>query len=292
MTKSKPVIKQKKKIPSRVFSVGSGYTMSSVVEQSKIIRLSLISGDILEIEKRISKSMTDTKPKNVDPTPWVEKSLLSEVAKIVTHQEETMTAEERKNLIIHSGIKRKIYNVFTKDGQDWPLFTESACMYCCHKFSTTPVGIPTDYVNDRFICYGNFCSYNCAKKYLCPNKNDEDDMAAIQSYGDIYTGDLLGQKLQLLELLFHIETGAPFDEAIKPSPARLSLKLWGGPMTIDEYRESFYTNKTFHVFKNPVVAIGYQVEECIDTKNNRAIKNTPCFSKNLERKVKSIKRVK
>lgn len=185
-------------------------------------------------------------------------------------------AENRKNLIINSGVARTVTRVHD-DGNIWVSSTDIACMYCCHGFETTPVGIPTGIINGKYRCYGNFCSYNCAKRYLCPDHNDEDDMATVMAYGDLYVGEPYSEKLQLLELMYHIETDAPIEHCIKPAPKRLVLKLFGGNKTIEEYRASFSTNTTFHVFQTPISSMGYEIEECTTSSldNHRILRHLP-----------------
>ena len=182
-----------------------------------------------------------------------------------------MAVEEktnRKDLIINSGIKRTSQEPLQVFSETWPLTSPYACWYCCHTFDTTPVGIPAILTNHVFRCYGNFCSYNCAKRYLCPSKDDEDDMVSMQSSNDIFKGDDQGEKLQLLELLYHLETGADMDEPIKTAPRRLILKMFGGTKTIEEFRRSFKTNTTYHTFKMPLASMAYHMEECTDTKSD------------------------
>lgn len=174
----------------------------------------------------------------------------------------------RKDLIINSGMKRTSQEPLQIFSETWPLTSPYACWYCCHNFDTTPVGIPAILTSHVFRCYGNFCSYNCAKRYLCPLKDDEDDMVSMQSSNDLFKGDDQGEKLQLLELLYHLETGADMDEPIKTAPRRLILKMFGGNKTIEEFRRSFKTNTTYHTFKMPLASMAYHMEECIDTKTD------------------------
>lgn len=173
----------------------------------------------------------------------------------------------RKDLIINSGIKRKTHDIMKIYNHGWPTHTSYACWYCCHKFNTTPVGIPQLLVHTDFYCYGNFCSYNCAKRYLRPLT--EDDMAMLQTPNDVFVEDDLGEKLQLLELLYHIETNTPLDEPLKPAPRRLTLTMFGGNKTIEEFRKNFATHCSYHVFRSPLVPISYQMEECVDKTEKR-----------------------
>ena len=193
----------------------------------------------------------------------------------LTQSVEEKPLSNRKDLIINSGIKRTSQEPLQVFSDSWPMTSPYACWYCCHTFETTPVGIPSILTNYVFRCYGNFCSYNCAKRYLCPLKDDEDDMASMQSSNDLFKGDDQGEKLQLLELLYHLETNADLDEPIKTAPRRLILRMFGGTKTIDEFRDSFKTNTTYHTFKMPLASMAYHMEECVDTKSEtrRKFKN-------------------
>ncbi len=200
----------------------------------------------------------------------------------------------RKDLIINSGIKRTSQEPLQVFSDSWPMTSPYACWYCCHTFDTTPVGIPAILTNYTFRCYGNFCSYNCAKRYLCPLKDDEDDMASMQSSNDIFRGDDQGEKLQLLELLYHLETGAEMDEPIKTAPRRLILKMFGGNKDIEEFRKSFKTNTTFHTFKMPLASMAYHMEECVDTKSEtrRKFKNMSLDVARLEQAYEELMKEK
>jgi hypothetical protein len=125
-------------------------------------------------------------------------------------------------------------------------------------------------------------------------KDDEDDMACLQSSNDIFRGDDQGDKLQLLELLYHLETNADMDEPIKTAPRRLILKMFGGTKTIDEFRESFQTNTTYHTFKMPLASMAYHMEECVDTKSEtrRKFKNMSLDVARLEQEFEELTREK
>ena len=209
----------------------------------------------------------------------------------LTVAEDKPVTLNRKDLIINSGIKRTTQEPLQVFADSWPLTSPYACWYCCHTFDVTPVGIPAILTNYVFRCYGNFCSYNCAKRYLCPLKDDEDDMASMQSSNDIFRGDDQGEKLQLLELLYHLETGADMDEPIKTAPRRLILKMFGGTKTIEEFRRSFKTNTTYHTFKMPLASMAYHMEECVDTKATdvrRKLKNMSLDVARLEQAYQNL----
>ena len=195
----------------------------------------------------------------------------------------------RKDLIINSGVKRQSKQLLSVFAKDWPTYSPYACWNDCHTFETTPVGIPHRYVDGCFHCYGNFCSYNCAKRYLLP-KDEADDLATLSTSHDTYVSDSISEQLQLLELLCHLETGAPLEESIVRAPNRLVTKLFGGDKSIEEYRGSFRKNTKYHVFRSPLVPISYQVEECTGAKadTKRKARGTSLDMMKIERAYDSL----
>ena len=188
----------------------------------------------------------------------------------------------RKDLIINDGVKRHAQPLLKVFADSWPTYSPYVCWVDCHPFDSTPVGIPHMLVGNEFHCYGNFCSYNCAMRYLCPE--DEDDITMLNTCTDHFVNDDLSDKKQLLELLCHIETALPFFEPIKKAPRRLVLKMFGGSMSIEEYRAQFQSHSTYHVFRSPMVPISYQMEECADKNEGRAkLRGVSITAQKLER---------
>lgn len=107
---------------------------------------------------------------------------------------------------------------------DWISKTDICCWHCAHSFEEPPVYIPekiTPIDNDKhvFSVYGNFCSFPCAKAYLMEHHCFDTskqlmllNKIAIDSYNVI----------------------PPFMQA----PPRICLKMFGGTMSITEFRQS------------------------------------------------------
>lgn len=118
-----------------------------------------------------------------------------------------------------------------------PESTEIACFWCAHGFDWTPCVIPEREVNGVYNVYGNFCSPECGMAYLLTEALDPhvrwERMALLQR---IYDADGKGR--------------------IFPAPARESLKLFGGPMTIESYRATLREGKVrVDVHMPPMVSI-------------------------------------
>lgn len=105
----------------------------------------------------------------------------------------------------------------TEEIRKIPEQVDIACFWCCHRFDTRPVILP---IKDKTVyieVQGNFCSPECAMSYLFDLRMD--------SYSR-------WEQLSLLNRIYGPAVGGP----IKPAPPRQVLKLFGGPMSIEEYR--------------------------------------------------------
>jgi hypothetical protein len=110
-----------------------------------------------------------------------------------------------------------------------------------------PCALPEVYRKDKFYVSGVFCSFNCSASYNF-SKNDGEDM---------------WMRYSLLNLMYKKMYGNRFVK-IGMAPPREVLKMFGGYMCIDEFREtSLKMDRTFHVVKPPLVAIIPKIEENI-----------------------------
>jgi hypothetical protein len=98
-----------------------------------------------------------------------------------------------------------------------PEHVDVACFWCCHRFENKPVVLPVRDQGEYIQVQGNFCSPECAMAYLFDMNQD--------SYAR-------WEQLSLLNRIYGQAVGG----AIKPAPSRQILKMFGGPMSIDEYR--------------------------------------------------------
>ena len=132
---------------------------------------------------------------------------------------------------------------------EWPLNTSVACYWCCHTFKNQPVGIPIKYnsIKDEFELFGCFCSIECASAY---------NFKTNQNIDDIWEKNAL---LNLLNKKINKES-----TIIKPAPDRLTLKMFGGHFTIEEFRKYTSGNKLVNVSFPPMVSVIQQIEELND----------------------------
>ncbi len=162
----------------------------------------------------------------------------------------TMVSEEeyRTNKIIKKNLKNIMYEfVNSNSANTWPESTNTHCWWCCHQFEGMPCALPELYRKDKFYVSGVYCSFNCAASYNF-SKNDGEDM---------------WMRYSLLNLMYKKMYGNRFVK-IGLAPPREVLKMFGGYMCIEEFREtSLKMDRTFHVVKPPLVAIIPKIEENI-----------------------------
>ena len=98
----------------------------------------------------------------------------------------------------------------------WPTKSNIDCLWCCHSFDTAPFGIPTRRDGDTFTMFGNFCCAECSAAYNFDSK---------------ISGDEMWERYSLINMIYS-EDG----KEIKIALPRLSLKKFGGPFSIAEFR--------------------------------------------------------
>lgn len=107
-------------------------------------------------------------------------------------------------------------------GRTWPPEPHVACLHDCHPFKTPPIPIVHRYDEraGKYHVYGVFCSANCAKMYIIEHEHG-------------VTSRRMVEFLSMLSSVFGI-TGN-----IKPAPPRVRLKLFGGELSIEQFRTQF-----------------------------------------------------
>ena len=118
-----------------------------------------------------------------------------------------------------------------------PEKTDIACFWCAHTFDHQPCVIPEREVDMVYMVYGNFCCPECAVSYLLTEGLDPhvrwERMALLHR---IYDSQGIGR--------------------IFPAPARESLILFGGPMTIDTFRATMRERRVrVDIHMPPMVSI-------------------------------------
>lgn len=163
----------------------------------------------------------------------------------------------------HSNMCLKVVNLL-KDfeeknkNDEWPTNTSIVCYWCCHRFETPPFGIPVKYTGNKFHVFGCFCSLECAAAHNLASKDSIDDM--WERYNLI---NLLARKIKYPQ---------PY---VKPAPNKLSLRMFGGFLGIDEFRNYTNTHKLVNINFPPMLSLTQQIEEINESDINSDFKYIP-----------------
>jgi hypothetical protein len=133
-------------------------------------------------------------------------------------------AEEYRPLQVFSKCELMVEFAESNNVQKIPESTNIACYWCAHSFTTQPFIIPESERNGVYKVYGNFCSSQCAMAYLLKESLDP---------------HIRWDRMALLYRIYDVDGKG----RIYPAPPRESLKLFGGPLTIESYRATLQSNK-------------------------------------------------
>jgi hypothetical protein len=198
------------------------------------------------------------------PTPYQEDncySVLDEKKHVNTVTIEpniTPLSSEIKDIGVESSITKEIYStrllpeIISKN--DIILKTDISCFWCCHKFETTPVFMPTFLVGDVYKVKGCFCSYECCSSYIANNSKYQKNKHLLYSMFRSFTG-IRGEPTQ---------NGFTSIVKIEKAPPREALIMFGGHLSIEEFR---CDNIKYNTLQFPMVHISNQLERISITKN-------------------------
>lgn len=150
----------------------------------------------------------------------------------------------------------------------WPTYTSVYCWWCAHPFNGPPCSLPCDYKNGIFKVSGIYCSPECAAAY---------------NFSDIHSGYDIWERYSLLNYLYR-KVYSDNNIKIKLAPPRQTLKIFGGNLTIKDFRihNSNYNN-IYKIIMPPMVSIT-PIQEIGPTNNG--------FSSKTDKKVFMIDKEK
>ena len=103
----------------------------------------------------------------------------------------------------------------------------TVCFWCCHSFNWMATYLPVSYdlYKNIYSCEGHFCSPECALAHL---------------YADNKVSDSF--RWNRHALLFYLYRDLYIDKDLSPAPPRSILRMFGGPLDIQQFRE--FTSST------------------------------------------------
>lgn len=155
-----------------------------------------------------------------------------------------------------SGSTKRV-RVRTESDGNWPTTTQEWCWYCCHPFDTQPLPMPIkhDSHRDVFHVMGTFCSWACMKAYNLESSSYMKYMNAnnITLFHKRCTGEL---------------------RRIRPAPPKQALKVFGGAMSIEEFRAASEQGLEYAVLPPHVIVHNHSIMET-DTARAHKSRNAP-----------------
>ena len=119
------------------------------------------------------------------------------------------------------------------------------CYWCCHPIESKEFGIPIKYdtLHKTFTTYGFFCSLECVVAYNYDRYMGTDRLWEIHSWIQ-WMAERMGYPIP-----------------VRPAPDRYLLKMFNGPLDIEEFRQThkdFYKTYVFNM--PPLIHIQGQME--------------------------------
>lgn len=178
----------------------------------------------------------------------------------------------------------------TIDG-DWPSNTNVHCHWCCHAFEGCPIAIPTRVDTNsegqpRWEVCGCFCSFQCAAAYNFDNNDDSDDM--WENYA------LLNRMYSECNIL---NVDNIVEDRVFPAPPRQSLKMFGGYMSIEEFRSktmpktytmqngesSISRGNIVDLLRYPMMFVAQQIDEINEADITQPLKFIPVDQEHINK---------
>ncbi len=128
----------------------------------------------------------------------------------------------------------------SQQSQTIPESTTVACFWCCHTFDNQPCIIPIREEKGVYEVYGNFCCPECALAYILDERDDS---------------HVKWEKISLLHRIYGPSV-APGGGRIYPAPARATLAMFGGTLSIDVFRKTMRDGKVrLDIHLPPMISI-------------------------------------
>ena len=110
------------------------------------------------------------------------------------------------------------------------------CWNCYHCIEGNIISYPISYANDIFYTNGNFCSYECAARYIFDTFNHKE----------------IWEKYNLLNFYYNKNTNNK--KRVNIPPNRLRLNIFGGDLTREEYIHNL-NNISYDGYLPPIIPV-------------------------------------
>jgi hypothetical protein len=212
--------------------------------------------EISEIEKKIfdddkytnlEEDLNTLYNTHVNNRDIQERKIKRDLKNIVYEETNKKNKKDSKNLGYF-----KILGVL--ENENWLEKVDCCCWWCCHTFDTVPLGLPVYYNRklNKFRVKGLFCSFACMTMY-------NDNCRVTKNENNC-----------MIKQLYTILTESKLSSSIKRAPLRECLQMFGGDLTIEEFRENFNESKLYKKIEYPMYISRDYIEE-VDIKNTKDV---------------------
>ena len=257
---------EKKKRGRKPKSVKAGTTAESNVKETaksdpQILHLNVTRGGSSDLH--IGNECYETNYCNYTPD-LVEPNAYNEQDNFISKPYEFV---DKEDVCSCSSSKVQLHNIDKGNREN------TVCFWCCHSYDTNYLGLPIKYKDNVFQVTGCFCSFDCMCAYIFYSNESN------YNIWEVY--NLINIMAKLLD----------YERHVYPAPPRKCLKMFGGYMSIEEFRNFRNSKKIINVNQVPYVVNVEQIEELNDF-NHRNHVNTYNFDEerieNLEKKLNMI----
>lgn len=132
---------------------------------------------------------------------------------ILTSVEQSKISERFNTTILKSILEKVVVDSYSE---------HTACFWCCNGFNWVPSFLPISYdlYKNQYFCEGHFCSPECALAYLYTDNKVSDSV-----------------RWNRHALLRHMYRELYNNKELSPAPTRSLLRMFGGPLDIQQFRE-------------------------------------------------------
>jgi len=131
------------------------------------------------------------------------------------------------------------FSEYSKKYNKLPDETNNKCFWCLHGFSNEIFGLPLKINNNEFEMYGCFCSPQCVVSFNFQELND----------------DFSWERYSYINYLYNNT-----NDKIYPAPSRLVLTMFGGELSIEQFRNITDKKYNANILLPPLISIIPQLE--------------------------------
>ena len=143
----------------------------------------------------------------------------------------------------------------------YPETTNYHCWWCCHSFTSRPLGMPKKIEKQNILCIGVFCSFACILAFVKEGGGGNTLVGKCNPSSVYY----------MYKLITGDGTKNPITNPIHTAPPRYTLEMFGGILSIEQFRENICVYDTFLAPMIPLTMIYHtkEVDEYITNQTNR-----------------------